>query len=62
MFRSTPSDRIVSGSEEDLSHGFFDRSINELRVERVARSADWISAQAKASAPGFVTVGPAAAP
>lgn len=62
MFPSTPSDRIVIGGEEDLSHGFFDGSIDELRVERTARSADWIAAQAKATAPDYVTIGPAMVP
>jgi hypothetical protein len=57
-FPTTPSDRVVIGAQEDLSHGYFDGLIDELRVETVARSAQWIAAQAIAVTGDAVTLGP----
>jgi hypothetical protein len=57
-FPTTPSDRVVIGAQEDLSHGYYDGLIDELRVETVARSAQWIAAQAIAVTGDAVTLGP----
>ncbi|HXI56008.1 MAG TPA: DUF2341 domain-containing protein [Polyangia bacterium] len=57
-FPTTPTDRVVIGALEDLSHGYFDGLIDELRVETVARSASWIAAQAIAVTGDAITLGP----
>lgn len=57
-FMNTPSDRIVIGGEEDLHGGFYQGLMDELRVETQARSAEYVALLAKASASGFVTIGP----
>jgi len=57
-FMSTPSDRIVIGGEEDLHGGFYQGLMDELRVETQARSAEYVALLAKASASGFVMMGP----
>jgi hypothetical protein len=57
-FPGTPTDRVVIGALEDLSHGFYDGLIDELRVETVARSAQWIAAQAIAVTGDAITLGP----
>jgi hypothetical protein len=57
-FAESASDRVEIGTEEDATHGFFDGMIDELRVESIARSADWIAAQARGSSGSAVSVGP----
>ena len=57
-FPTTPTDRVVIGAQEDLSHGYYDGLIDELRVERVARSAQWIAMQAIAVTGDAITLGP----
>jgi hypothetical protein len=57
-FPTTPTDRVVIGALEDVSHGYFDGLIDELRVETVARSAPWIAAQAIAVTGDAITLGP----
>jgi hypothetical protein len=57
-FSATPTDRVVIGAQEDLSHGFYDGLIDELRVETVARSGQWIAAQAIAVTGDAITLGP----
>ena len=57
-FPTTPSDRVVIGAQEDLSHGYYDGLIDELRVERVARSAQWVALQAIAVTGAAITLGP----
>ena len=57
-FPTTPADRVVIGALEDLSHGYFDGLIDELRVETVARPAPWIAAQAIAVTGDAITLGP----
>ncbi len=57
-FMNTPSDRIVIGGEEDLHGGFYQGLMDELRVETQARDAAYVALLAKASASGFVMMGP----
>jgi hypothetical protein len=57
-FPATPTDRVEIGAEEDLSHGFYDGLIDELRVETIARSAPWIAAQAIAATGDAIKLGP----
>jgi hypothetical protein len=57
-FPATPTDRVVIGALEDVSHGYYDGLIDELRVETVARSAAWIAAQAIAVTGDAITLGP----
>jgi hypothetical protein len=57
-FPATPTDRVVIGALEDVSHGYYDGLIDELRVETVARSATWIAAQAIAVTGDAITLGP----
>jgi hypothetical protein len=45
-FSTTAPGQVEIGAEEDLSHGFYDGLIDELRIESVARSSQWIAAQA----------------
>ena len=45
-FSTTPPGQVQIGAEEDLSHAFYDGLIDELRIESVARSPQWIAAQA----------------
>jgi hypothetical protein len=45
-FATTSPGRVQIGAEEDVSHGYYDGLIDELRVESVARSPQWIAAQA----------------
>ena len=49
---------MVIGAQEDLSHGFYDGLIDELWVETVARSGQWIAAQAIAITGDAITLGP----
>jgi len=56
-FAGTPSGRVQIGAEEDVTHGFFDGLIDELRVEIVARPASWISAQTVAASGSAITLG-----
>jgi hypothetical protein len=56
-FPTTPTDRVVIGAQEDLSHGYYDGLIDELRVERVARSAQWVALQAIAVTGDAITLG-----
>jgi hypothetical protein len=56
-FPATPTDRVVIGALEDVSHGYYDGLIDELRVETVARSASWIAAQAIAVTGDAITLG-----
>jgi hypothetical protein len=48
---------VQIGAEEDLSHGFYDGLIDELRIESVARSPQWIAAQAIAVSGQALTLG-----
>jgi len=57
-FPTTPTDRVEIGAIEDLSHGFYDGLIDELRVETVARSPQWLAAQAIAVTGDAITLGP----
>jgi len=57
-FPATPADRVVIGALEDVSHGFFDGLIDELRVEATARSPQWIAAQAIAVTGDAIALGP----
>jgi hypothetical protein len=45
-FSTTAPGQVEIGAEEDLSHGFYDGLIDELRIESVARSPQWVLAQA----------------
>jgi hypothetical protein len=45
-FSTTAPGRMQIGAEDDVSHGYYDGLIDELRVESTARSAQWIAAQA----------------
>jgi hypothetical protein len=45
-FSSTSPGRMQIGAEDDVSHGYYDGLIDELRVESVARSSQWVAAQA----------------
>ncbi|HEX3697033.1 MAG TPA: hypothetical protein VH374_16770 [Polyangia bacterium] len=53
-----PTDRVVVGALEDLSHGYYDGLIDELPVEAVARSASRIAPQAIAVTGDAITMGP----
>jgi hypothetical protein len=57
-FPTTPTDRVEIGAIEDLSHGFYDGLIDELRIETVARSPEWLKAQALAVTGNAITLGP----
>ncbi len=57
-FPTTPTDRVEIGAIEDLSHGFYDGLIDELRVETVARPPEWLKAQAIAVTGEAITLGP----
>jgi hypothetical protein len=57
-FPTTPTDRVEIGAIEDLSHAFYDGLIDELRVETVARSPQWLAAQAIAVTGDAITLGP----
>ncbi len=57
-FGESASDRVEIGAEEDVTHGFFDGLVDELRVETDARSPIWIAAQAQVAAGIAVSVGP----
>ncbi len=57
-FPASPSDRVEIGAEEDVTHGYYDGLIDELRVETVARSPQWIAAQAMAVTGEAITLGP----
>jgi hypothetical protein len=54
-YQSSPSNRITIGSEEDESKSFFSGLIDELRVATVARSVEWLAAEARG--PKMATVG-----
>jgi hypothetical protein len=56
-FAATPSNRVTIGCEEDKSKSFFNGTIDELRVETVARSPAWIASQARAASGDLVTIG-----
>lgn len=46
-YPTTPANRVTIGSEEDESKSFFTGLIDELRVDTVARSPEWLAAQAR---------------
>jgi hypothetical protein len=48
-YLATPANRVTIGSEEDESKSFFTGLIDELRVDTVARSPEWLAAQARAA-------------
>jgi hypothetical protein len=56
-FSTTSPGQVMIGAEEDLSHGFYDGLIDELRIESVARSPQWIAAQAIAVSGNALTLG-----
>jgi hypothetical protein len=56
-FSTTSPGQVQIGAEEDLSHGFYDGLIDELRIESVARSPQWIAAQAIAVGGKALTLG-----
>jgi hypothetical protein len=57
-FPATPSDRVTIGGEEDVSHGFYNGLIDELRVETVARRPSEVAVATAATTPGFLALGP----
>ncbi len=61
-YADTPANRVTIGCEEDKSKSYFNGTIDELRVETVARGPAWIAAQARAAAGEFVTIGAEEAP
>jgi hypothetical protein len=56
-FSTTAPGQVQIGAEEDLSHGFYDGLIDELRIESVARSPQWVAAQAIAASGNALTLG-----
>jgi hypothetical protein len=46
-YASTPSNRVTIGCEEDQSKSFFSGLVDELRVDAIARSAEWLAAEAR---------------
>jgi hypothetical protein len=56
-FADSPSNRVTIGCEEDKSKSFFNGTIDELRVETIARGPAWIAAQARAASGELVTIG-----
>lgn len=56
-FSTISPGQVQIGAEEDLSHGFYDGLIDELRIESVARSPQWIAAQAIAVSGQALTLG-----
>jgi Concanavalin A-like lectin/glucanases superfamily/Domain of unknown function (DUF2341) len=56
-FSTSPPGQVQIGAEEDLSHAFYDGLIDELRIESVARSSQWIAAQAIAVSGGALALG-----
>jgi hypothetical protein len=57
-FSMTAPGRIQIGAEDDVSHGYYDGLIDELRVESVARSPQWVAAQAIAASGDALKLGP----
>jgi hypothetical protein len=41
-FSALPSESVIIGSEDNLSSGFFNGTIDELRVSHTFRSAAWV--------------------
>jgi len=46
-YATTPANRVTIGCEEDESKSFFNGQLDELRVQTVARSAEWLAAEAR---------------
>ncbi|MDX2053972.1 MAG: DUF2341 domain-containing protein [Polyangiaceae bacterium] len=61
LFLSTPSGENAIGSEEGGVDSWFNGMIDELRVDKVARSSEWVRLQALAAgcAPQFASLSPA---
>jgi len=47
-FSALPSNRSAIGTEEDEAFNHYDGAVDEIRIERTARSAAWIAAQYQA--------------
>jgi hypothetical protein len=59
-FSAQPSNRSAIGTEEDEMFNHYDGAVDEIRIERTARSAAWIAAQYRAMTdPAFVSWGAA---
>ncbi len=56
-FSTTAPGQVQIGAQEDLSHGFYDGLVDELRIESVARSPQWVAAQAIAVSGNALTLG-----
>jgi hypothetical protein len=56
-YKTTPANRVTIGCEEDRSKSFFTGTIDELRVESVARSGAFIAAQARIQGGTALTFG-----
>lgn len=55
-FSALPSNRSAIGTEEDEAFNHYDGAVDEIRIERTARSAAWIAAQYQAmTSPTFLS-------
>jgi hypothetical protein len=48
QFSNAPSNRSAIGTEEDEAFNHYDGAVDEIRIERVGRSATWIATQYRA--------------